>query len=299
MIYTVTLNPALDYTMHLDALSQGSTNRSARESVTFGGKGINVSAVLRELGLPSVVLGFAAGFTGRELCRLLDEAGLSHKLVMLEEGMTRINVKLRADRETEINAGGPAVRDGELNRLLEQLEGLTEEDTLVLAGSVPAGVPSRIYEQILSRLAGKGVRVVVDTEPKWMKGLLPYRPFLVKPNRAELSAFVGRELHDEEELLSAARELQRLGAQNVLVSLGGDGALLLDDAGEVRRAAAMGGKPIGTVGAGDSMVAGFLFGVSTDKDNALRYALAAGGATATGEGIATAARIYAVLGLSD
>lgn len=295
MIYTLTLNPALDYALYLPAFSEGKTNRSAREQLDFGGKGINVSYILHQLGVPTVALGFIAGFTGEALRAMLEREGIPCEFIALERGMTRINVKIKSEKESEINAQGPDIPPEALERLYARLDRLGAGDTLLLAGSVPASLPKDIYETILARLDGKGVRYAVDAEGQLLLNVLKYRPYLIKPNRAELCGLVGRELTDDADVECAARGLQSLGAQNVLVSLGGEGALLLDEQGEVHRAPAVGGRPVNTVGAGDSMVAGFLAGAPLGYDYALRLGLAAGGATATSPCLATKKEIEALL----
>ena len=295
MIYTLTLNPALDYALYLPAFSEGKTNRSVREQLDFGGKGINVSYVLHQLGEPTVALGFIAGFTGEALCAMLESEGVPCEFVRLEQGMTRINVKIKSEKESEINAQGPDIPPEALDVLYARLDRLGKGDTLLLAGSVPATLPKDIYKMMLSRLEGKGIRFAVDAEGELLLNVLKYRPYLIKPNRAELCGLVGEELVDDVDIERAARELQAMGAQNVLVSLGADGALLLDEQGVAHRAPAVGGKPVNTVGAGDSMVAGFLAGASMGYDFALRLGLAAGGATATSAGLATKKEIEALL----
>lgn len=295
MIYTLTLNPALDYALYLPAFSEGKTNRSAREQLDFGGKGINVSYILHQLGVPTVALGFIAGFTGEALRAMLEREGIPCEFIALERGLTRINVKIKSEKESEINAQGPDIPPEALEKLYDRLDRLGAGDTLLLAGSVPASLPKDIYETILARLDGKGVRYAVDAEGQLLLNVLKYRPYLIKPNRAELCGLVGRELTDDADVACAARGLQSLGAQNVLVSLGGEGALLLDEQGEVHRAPAVGGRPVNTVGAGDSMVAGFLAGAPLGYDYALRLGLAAGGATATSPKLATKKEIEALL----
>ena len=295
MIYTLTLNPALDYALYLPAFSEGKTNRSAREQLDFGGKGINVSYILHQLGVPTVALGFIAGFTGEALRAMLEREGIPCEFIALERGMTRINVKIKSEKESEINAQGPDIPHEALEKLYDRLDRLGAGDTLLLAGSVPASLPKDIYETILARLDGKGVRYAVDAEGQLLLNVLKYRPYLIKPNRAELCGLVGRELTDDADVACAARGLQSLGAQNVLVSLGGEGALLLDEQGEIHRAPAVGGRPVNTVGAGDSMVAGFLAGAPLGYDYALRLGLAAGGATATSPCLATKKEIEALL----
>lgn len=295
MIYTVTLNPALDYTVWVSDFAADKTNRAEREMLLFGGKGINVSAVLSALGEPTVALGFVAGVTGEALCALLRDACVAEEFIRLPEGQTRINVKLKATKECEINAGGPAVPPSAITALLRKLDVLRAGDTLVLAGSVPRSVPTDIYEQMLLQIRGRDIRVVVDAERALLLPILPYRPFLIKPNLRELCDMVGQELTGESEIAQAARELQQAGAQNVLVSLGGQGALLLDEHGRVHRAPAVGGAPVNTVGAGDSMIAGFLCGVKKGYAHGLRMGLAAGGATACKAGLATGEEIAGLM----
>ena len=291
MIYTLTLNPALDYVMRLPSVKEGATNRAVSTDLQFGGKGVNVSLVLSALGVENTALGFAAGFTGAALTAFLTERGIRADFIPLPEGLTRINVKLKtpqgAHPETEINASGPAIPADCTDALYRKLDALTEGDTLVLAGSIPSSLPKDTYRAIMERLAGRGIRFVVDAEGALLTETLPFRPFLIKPNRAELEGIMGRELPTDRHLEEAATELQRRGAVNVLVSLGGDGALLLDANGEYHRAKALPIVPVNTVGAGDSTVAGFLAGVSRGYGYALKLAMACGGATAAGEGIAS------------
>lgn len=296
MIYTVTLNPAVDYVMHLPALVEGATNRSMGEEIYFGGKGVNVSLVLRELGVETTALGLVAGFTGAALEQHLRATGVRTDFLRLPKGFTRINVKLKTPtEESEINGKGPAVPPEILKVFYEKLDRLGEGDTLVLAGSVPGSLPSDIYERMLARLAGRGMRFVVDAEGALLRSVLPYRPFLIKPNRAELAGLAGRALCTDAEIEEAARSLQAAGARNVLVSLGGEGALLLDEDGTVHRAPAMGGPAVNTVGAGDSMVAGFLAGIRQGYAYALRLGIAAGSATAGLPGLAKRADILRLL----
>jgi 1-phosphofructokinase len=310
MIYTLTLNPALDYVVRLPALREGETNRAASAHIRFGGKGINVSRVLHTLGAETTALGFAAGFTGAALTAFLEEQGIPAHFIPLPDGLTRINVKLKTTavgrEETEINAPGPTIPDDALAALWSQLDTLTAGDTLVLAGSIPPSLPRDLYRRIMERLDGRGIRFVVDAEGESLTATLPYRPFLIKPNRAELEGLVGHPLTDEAAILRAAAALQQAGARNILVSLGGDGALLLDESGGSHRAPASAVTPVNTVGAGDSMVAGFLVGLgadlSTDSEaapnyaEALRWGIAAGGATAASEELADRAAVLALLG---
>lgn len=299
MIYTLTLNPALDYIVRLPAIREGQTNRAVSTELQFGGKGVNVSLVLAELGIPSVALGFAAGFTGAALTAYLTERGIHADFIPLPEGLTRINIKLKtpegAQPETEINASGPAIPAACMEALCARLDTLTAGDTLVLAGSIPTSLSKDTYRSLMERLGGRGIRFAVDAEGALLTETLPYHPFLVKPNRAELEGIVGHPLPTEEELKVAAAEMQKRGASNVLVSLGGDGALLLDDNGAYHRAYALPVVPVNTVGAGDSTVAGFLAGADNGYAYALKLAMACGGATAAGEGLATASLIQALI----
>ena len=295
MIYTVTFNPAVDYVVHLNAFTPGETNRSVSEEVYFGGKGINVSIILAQLGMESTALGFVAGFTGEALEKALVAGGTRTDFIRLPEGMTRINVKMKGDCETEINASGPRIDAASLEKLFAKLEVLQAGDTLVLAGSVPGSLPADIYEQILKKLSGRGIRFVVDATGKLLLNVLKYRPFLIKPNRAELEEICGRKLDTQEKLVEGASELKAMGAQNVLISLGKDGALLLDEHGKVHTHEVLGGKPVNTVGAGDSMVAGFIAGCEKGYEHALLMGVAAGGATECAKGLATREEIFALL----
>lgn len=281
MIYTVTFNPALDYVVRIAEIVEGKTNRSQSEELYFGGKGINVSLVLKELGVESTALGFIAGFTGEALAEYLEKQGVKTDFVRLEGGMTRINVKLKSDKETEINASGPTVTEKALSEFFAKLEGLDEGDTVVLAGSVPKSLPRDIYEQILKRISERKIKAVVDAEGELLTNTLKYRPFLIKPNRDELEAIVGKALESDAEIADAANKLRIAGAMNVLVSLGKDGALLVDENGKTHRAYSRSIKAVNTVGAGDSAVAGFICGAKTGYGEALKYAVACGTATAS------------------
>ena len=280
MIYTVTFNPALDYVMYTGTLINGKTNRSRGEELYFGGKGINVSYVLSQLGAPTTALGFVAGFTGDALEAAVKDWGIKTDFVHLANGLTRINVKLKGECETEINAGGPEIDNDALCALMEKLDTIKTGDTLVLAGSVPASLPSDIYENILKTLSQKGIRFVVDATGKLLVNTLQYKPFLIKPNIDELCEILETEIKTQEELENGAKKLQQMGAQNVLVSLGKDGAFLLSSDGKTYRENAAKGTPVNTVGCGDSMLAGFLAGYQKGAEHALALAVAAGGATA-------------------
>ena len=291
MIYTVTFNPAIDYVVRLDReLKVGDVNRARGEDCVLGGKGINVSGVLAELGCESVALGFVAGETGAWLERGLAAQGLKTDFVHLEHGMTRINVKIKAEKETELNGAGPDIPEGAMQALETKLDRLQKDDILILAGSIPASLAQTTYERLLARLEGRGVRAVVDATRDLLVNVLRYRPFLIKPNNHELSEIVGIKLTNDNEVVTAAKMLQEKGARNVLVSMAGDGALLLDEQGGVHRIGCPKGTVVNSVGAGDSMVAGFVAGYqqsSGNYDTALRLGTACGSATAFSLGLAT------------
>ena len=298
MIYTVTFNPAIDYVVRLDTpLEVGTVNRAKGEDCVLGGKGINVSGVLAQLGCQSVALGFVAGETGAWLERGLAAQGLRTDFVHLAQGMTRINVKIKAGQETELNGAGPDIPADAMHRLEEQLDRLTEEDILILAGSIPQSLPQDTYEKLLARLEGHGVRTVVDATRDLLVNVLPYHPFLIKPNNHELGEILGKELTTDEEIIAAAHTLQQKGARNVLVSMAGDGALLLDETGTVHRMGCPKGRVVNSVGAGDSMVAGFVAGWQSTGDylHALRLGTACGSATAFSLGLATREKIDELL----
>lgn len=295
MIYTVTFNPAIDYIMKIDELVYGMTNRSDSEEIYFGGKGINVSIVLTNLGIENTALGFVAGFTGDALARAVDSMGIKTDFIKLCQGYTRINVKLKGMDETEINAQGPKISDSEVDALYKKLDTLKCNDMLVLAGSVPKTLPQDIYEKILTRLSKTGVRCIVDAAGNLLTNVLKYKPFLIKPNKDELEQLCGTNLDTDEKITDAAWELRHAGAENVLVSLGDKGALLIDAFGKVHRRKAFIGKVINTVGAGDSMIAGFIAGMSKGYEYALLLGTAAGSATAFSSGLATKTRIMEMI----
>lgn len=295
MIYTITFNPALDYIMHTDKVTMGITNRSVSEEIQFGGKGINVSVILNRLGVDTTALGFVAGFTGDELCNRLNKTGVLTDFIKLADGFTRINVKIKGDSETEINATGPEITDNDIDALFKKLENLKQGDTVVLAGSIPKSLPQDIYEKIAEFLKDKNIRFAVDATGDLLLNVLKYKPFVIKPNNFELEEICDCEIHSDEDLLSSAKKLQNLGALNVLVSLGADGAFLLDESGETHKIKAHRITPINTVGAGDSMLAGFLCGAEKGYDYALKLANAAGGATAASMSLATKQEIFALL----
>lgn len=298
MIYTVTFNPAIDYVVRLDApLEVGAVNRAAGEDCVLGGKGINVSGVLAQLGCVSTALGFVAGETGAWLERGLAAQGIQTDFVHLEQGMTRINVKIKAQTETELNGAGPSIPAQALQQLEQKLDALQAGDVLILAGSIPASLAQDTYERLLVRLEGRGVLAVVDATQDLLVNVLRYHPFLIKPNHHELGEIVGKTLTTPDEIANAAHTLQQKGARNVLVSMAGDGALLLTETGEVHRMGVPKGKVINSVGAGDSMVAGFVAGwlQSSDYKQALRLGTACGSATAFSLGLATKQQIEQLL----
>lgn len=298
MVYTVTFNPALDYVVRVEDFQPGETNRTCSDEVQFGGKGINVSTVLRNLGVDNVALGFLAGFTGKGLEQGLQKIGINTDFIWLEQGLTRINVKIKADQETEINGQGPDISPEALDRLFAKLDRLKEGDVLVLAGSIPKTLPDDIYQRILQRLEGRGILTAVDATRDLLCAVLPYRPFLIKPNDRELGEIFGKTITTDGEIEDCARQLQARGARNVLVSMAGAGSLLVDETGETHRLGVPQGTVRNSVGAGDSMVAGFLAGWLKEHDYAAahRMGAAAGSATAFSDGLALADDVKALLG---
>ncbi|MCR5420549.1 MAG: 1-phosphofructokinase [Lachnospiraceae bacterium] len=290
MIYTVTFNPAIDYIVRMkEPVAYGRTNRSVSEDCYFGGKGINVSTVLKNLDIDNTALGFAAGFTGEAIVESVRKKGIKADFIILKEGISRINVKIKSGEETEINAQGPYISGDEMNELLKKLDKLTSGDILVLAGSIPNSLPADVYEIILKRLKDRGVMSVVDASGELLKNVLKYHPFLIKPNRWELEEILGRKLRNEEELKEGAYKLQEMGAVNVLVSMAAEGSMLVTEKGEILCEGTPKGRVKNSVGAGDSMVAGFLAGYiqTGDYRKALRMGAAAGSATAFSEDLAT------------
>ena len=296
MVYTVTFNPAIDYVIHVDELRTGSVNRSDREQMFRGGKGINVSIVLNELGVKSKALGFIAGFTGKAIEDGVRSKGVETDFVELPNGCSRINVKIKSSEETDINGNGPSIPAAALESLYEKLDALQDGDTLVLAGSIPSSLPSDVYEKILARLSGKKVKTVVDATKDLLLNVLKYKPFLVKPNNHELGEMFGVELDTVDEIIEYAQRLREMGAVNVLVSMAGDGAVLLDENGETHRCGVCRGTVKNSVGAGDSMVAGFIAGSQNgDYGYALKLGTAAGGATAFSDDLAKKDAIFELL----
>lgn len=296
MIYTVTFNPAIDYVVHTDKMQVGSVNRSESEEIYFGGKGINVSLVLSELGIKSRALGFIAGFTGTAIEAGVQKQGIETDFVRLNGGFSRINVKIKSDAETELNGQGPEISDEHINMLYGKLDSIKDGDTLVLAGSIPNTLPSDIYERILARLSDKNIKIVVDATKELLLRVLKYKPFLIKPNNHELGEMFGVTLTSKDEVIEYAKKLKAMGAVNVLVSMAGDGAVLIDEYEKVHICGVCKGTVKNSVGAGDSMVAGFIAGSEMgDYEYALRLGTASGGATAFSEGLAKKDDIYKLI----
>lgn len=289
MVYTVTFNPSLDYIVSVENFQTGMTNRTTSELILPGGKGINVSIVLKNLGIENTALGFIAGFTGEEIKRKVEKTGCKAEFIPIDHGNSRINVKLKSIDGTEINGQGPQMEEKNLEQLLQRLDQLQEGDFLVLAGSIPSSMPNSIYRDIMRRLFGKKIEIVVDATQDLLMNVLEYHPFLIKPNNHELGEIFHTQIHTREEVLPYAKELKKLGAQNVLVSLAGQGAVLLDENGEYYEHEAPKGNLVNAVGAGDSMVAGFLAGWMEQKNyaHAFKMGLSAGSASAFSEYLAT------------
>ena len=287
MIYTITMNPALDYVVDLPNFKVNQVNRVIEEHIFYGGKGINVAVVLKELGFDSCCLGFVAGFTGEELEKGIKELGVKSDFVHVSNGLTRINVKIHSQQETELNGLGPEVNDQDIECLFEKLKQLTSDDVLVISGSVPASMSLSIYDQILQRVDTSKVKVVVDATGDLLKQTLKYKPFLIKPNNHELAELFHVELKTIDDIEKYARQLQKMGAVNVLVSMAKDGALLIDSKGKIYLSNAPYGDVVNTVGSGDSMVAGFISGYLKTKDykEALKLGASCGSATAFSSGI--------------
>lgn len=296
MVYTITLNPALDYVMKVGTLRYDDINRAKSEEIYYGGKGINVSVILTRLGIDNIALGFKAGFTGEKLEQMLVEDGIKCDFNSLKSGNTRINVKIKADTELDVNAQGPAISEEEIEELFHKLDKIQAGDYLVLAGSIPSTLPDDIYERILARLQDKGVNFVVDATGDLLKNVLAYKPFLVKPNHHELGDLFGVETKSEEDIVKYAKKLQEMGAKNVLVSRAKDGATLVDENGMVTTFPNVEGKLVNSVGCGDSMVGGFVAGC-IEKSNyayALKLGAACGNATAFSDELATKEEIWQV-----
>lgn len=297
MIYTVTFNPALDYLMYVSELQSEDINRTEKEQLFYGGKGINVSVILTRLGVKNKALGFLAGFSGRQLENMLNADSIENDFVYLKKGYTRINVKIKSKKETDINACGPEITADDIQELFKKIENLEKDDCLVLAGSIPKSLPDNIYEKILDKLNGKGIDFVVDATGDLLKNVLKYKPFMIKPNHHELGEIFSTEIKTLDEIKKYGKMLQDMGARNVLISRGKDGAALLDENGEIHTMGNVPGKIVSSVGCGDSMVAGFLAGYYQTKDYAyaLKLGSACGNATAFSSSLATKEEIEKML----
>lgn len=296
MIYTVTLNPALDYVIQVDSFRSGQINRNKKENIYYGGKGINVSCILNELYVKSTALGFIAGFTGKALGDGLSNLGIKTDFIEVEKGMTRINVKMKSDEETEINGMGPIIQKRDFDRLLNQVKQLKKGDIIVISGNIPKSMESDTYDKMISYLNPE-VNLVVDAEKNLIMNVLKYHPFLIKPNNLELAEMFSVTLNNDDDIIYYAKELQKSGARNVLVSMAKDGAILVCENGEIYKQGVAKGQVVNSVGAGDSMVAGFLAGYlkTNNYEYALKLGTACGGATAFHSGLATREQIKKVL----
>ncbi len=297
MIYTVTFNPSLDYVVTVEHFTCGIVNRTKNEIIFPGGKGINVSMVLQNLGHESTALGFLAGFTGNEIQRLLEEKGIEADFITVKQGMSRINVKLRSEQESEINGQGPLISEEDIAKLYQKLDALQDGDILVLAGSIPDVMPGSMYMDIMKYLQDKELKIVVDATKDLLVNVLQYRPFLIKPNNHELGEIFGVTLESKEDVIHYAKQLQQKGARNVLVSMAGEGAVLVAEDGSIFQAEAPKGKVVNSVGAGDSMVAGFLAGYLEHGSyaDAFQMGVCTGSASAFSEELATKAEVTALM----
>ena len=297
MIYTITFNPALDYIVRVQDFKLGQVNRTSYEEVYAGGKGINVSIVLKNLDVENVALGYIAGFTGEEIENKIKAFGCNTDFIKLNNGMSRINVKLKSNEESEINGQGPSISDQDLEELYRKLELLREGDILVLAGSIPATLPKNIYEIIMERLSGKGIRFIVDATGELLLNVLKYKPFLIKPNHHELAELFNATIENEDDIVIYAKKLREMGAQNVLISRAGDGAIFVTEKDEIIKSDVPKGTLINSVGAGDSMVGGFIAGYLKNKslEEAFKMGVATGSASACSEGLATKEKVYELL----
>ena len=298
MIYTVTFNPSLDYIVSVDDFTLGRVNRTTKELVYPGGKGVNVSLVLKNLGMENTALGFIAGFTGTEIERGLKEWGCLTDFIKIPEGMSRINMKLRSREESEINGQGPKISEEALEELYRKLDAMDPGDVLVLAGSIPNSMPDSSYEQILARVQGRDIRSVVDATGDLLVNVLKYHPFLIKPNNHELEEIFHVPMDSKETIVAHAKKMQEMGAENVLISMAGDGAILVAADGSVWQSPAPKGNVVNSVGAGDSMVAGFITGYlkSQSYEEAFHMGICTGSASAFSERLATQEEVDGILG---
>lgn len=296
MIYTVTFNPSLDYIVTVDNFTTGRVNRTTTEFMYPGGKGINVSIVLKNLGYDNIALGFEAGFTGEEIIRRISDMGIIHDFIHVDNGLSRINVKIRSDNESEINGQGPAIEADHINKLYQRFDKLKNGDILVLAGSIPTVMPDSMYMDIMKYLKGRNIKIVVDATKDLLVNVLEYRPFLIKPNNHELGEIFGVELKTRDEVVEYAKRLQKMGAVNVLVSMAGEGAVLVAEDGSIFKTPAPKGVVKNSVGAGDSMVAGFIAGYlnSGNYVEAFKMGVCTGSASAFSDMLATKAEVEAL-----
>ncbi|MDD7280598.1 1-phosphofructokinase [Floccifex sp.] len=292
MIYTVTFNPALDYVIQVDHFKTGQINRNKSEKIVYGGKGINVSCILNELDIKSTALGFIADFTGKALENGLEQLGIATDFIEVKQGMTRINVKMKSDEETEINGMGPIICQEDFDCLLNKVKQLKQGDLLILSGNIPSCLKADAYQRVIENL-NEGVNFVIDSEKDLLMKTLSYHPFLIKPNNLELQEIFSIQFENENQIIECAKKLQEMGAKNVLVSMAKDGAILVDEKGTIHKQGICKGKVVNSVGAGDSMVAGFIAGFiqTKDYDYALKLGTACGGATAFQSGLATKEQI--------
>lgn len=299
MIYTVTFNPALDYVIKVDNFTLGAINRTKREDIYYGGKGLNVSTVLTNLGYESIALGFIAGFTGDVIEKGAKSLGFPTDFIKVKEGLSRINVKLKSNEESEINGQGPNINKEDIDKLFEKLEQLQDKDILILSGSIPNTLDEDIYEKIMDRLQKKDIQIVVDATKDLLLNVLKYKPFLIKPNNHELGEMFNVILNNDEEIIYYAKKLQEKGARNVLISMAGDGAILITENEEIFKTEVPKGEVKNSVGAGDSMVAGFIAGYLTNNnyEEALKMGTAAGSASAFSEGLTTKEKVISLLSL--
>ena len=297
MINTITLNPSLDYIVKVDDFKVGHVNRTSKEDIYPGGKGINVSIVLKNLGVKNRALGLTAGFTGEEIEKLVANHGVDNEFIRLEKGMSRINVKLKSKEESEINGMGPDISKNDIEKLYEKLEALKAGDFVVLAGSIPNTLPDDIYETIMKDFKDKEINFVVDATKDLLLNVLKYKPFLIKPNHHELGEMFNVKLNSKDEIITYAKKLQEIGARNVIISMAGDGAILIEENGEITISDTPKGTLVNSVGAGDSMVGGFLAGIAENKNikEAFKIGVATGSASAFSEGLATRDKVEELL----
>lgn len=297
MIYTVTFNPSLDYIVRVKDFKTGEVNRTYYEQILGGGKGVNVSIVLGNMGHESTTLGFTGGFTGDALKQLLWKQGVKTDFIEVKEGFTRINVKMKSDQETEINGQGPKITQENVDTLFAKLDDLQDGDILVISGSIPNTLPDDMYERIMERLQGKKIEIIVDATRDLLVNVLKYHPYLIKPNNHELGEIFNTELNTRKEVIPFAKKLQEMGARNVLISMAGEGAVFISETGAVMESEAPKGKVVNSVGAGDSMVAGFITGMieSNDYEKAFRMGICTGSASAFSENLATRDEVNALL----